>query len=186
MPPAISKNDSSPAIMANDTSAGTFGYFYSCEKAKNSQPMLQGCGSVLIFYGSGSGILGWPPIRTQIRIGKKLQLKTFFIFFFIKNCNLPIPRPPIKYVQVIEEAFSSQKRPSNTSKPELLQIFFLLLRVIFALLDPDPGSGSGSGSTDPIESGSNPDPDPQPCNAMLNSCVNFLSMKSFKAFFLLK
>ncbi len=47
--------------------------------------------------------------------------------------------------------------------------FFLLLWVIFALLDPDPDSeyGSGSGSTDPIEYGSNTDPvpdtDPQPC-----------------------
>jgi hypothetical protein len=39
--------------------------------------------------------------------------------------------------------------------------FFLLLWVIFALLDPDPDSESGA--TDPIESGSNPDPDPQPC-----------------------
>ncbi len=40
--------------------------------------------------------------------------------------------------------------------------FFLLLWVIFALLDPDPDSesGSGTGSTDPIESGSNPDPQP--------------------------
>jgi hypothetical protein len=37
---------------------------------------------------------------------------------------------------------------------------FLLLWVIFALLDPD--SDSGSGSTDPIESGSNPDTDPDP------------------------
>jgi hypothetical protein len=35
--------------------------------------------------------------------------------------------------------------------------FFLLLWVIFALLDPDPDSeyGSGTGSTDLIESGSN-------------------------------
>jgi hypothetical protein len=66
----------------------------------------------------------------------------------------------IKNVQVTEEAFSSQKRPSNTSNHEL-QKFFLLLWVIFALLDPD--SESGSGSTDPIESGSNPDPDPQSC-----------------------
>jgi hypothetical protein len=40
-------------------------------------------------------------------------------------------------------------------------IFFLLLWVIFALVDPDPDSEYGSGFTDPIESGSNPDP--QPC-----------------------
>jgi hypothetical protein len=41
--------------------------------------------------------------------------------------------------------------------------FFLLLWVIFALLDPDSDSEYGSGSTDPIESGSNWDADPQPC-----------------------
>jgi hypothetical protein len=55
----------------------------------------------------------------------------------------------VKNVQVTEEAFSSQKRPSNTSKHELLKNF-LLLWVIFSLLDPDLDSGS----TDPIESGS--------------------------------
>jgi hypothetical protein len=39
---------------------------------------------------------------------------------------------------------------------------FLLLWVIFALLDPDldPDSEYGSGSTDPVEYGSNPDLDP--------------------------
>jgi hypothetical protein len=37
---------------------------------------------------------------------------------------------------------------------------FLLLWVIFALLDPVPDPESGS--TGPIESGSNPDPDPKP------------------------
>ncbi len=42
--------------------------------------------------------------------------------------------------------------------------FFLLLWVIFALLDPDPDSESGS--TGPIESGSNPDPDPKPWSHM--------------------
>jgi hypothetical protein len=36
--------------------------------------------------------------------------------------------------------------------------FFLLLWVIFALLDLDPDSESVYGSTDLIESGSNPDP----------------------------
>jgi hypothetical protein len=39
---------------------------------------------------------------------------------------------------------------------------YILLWVIFALLDPDPDSEYGSGSTDPIEYGSNPDPDPVP------------------------
>jgi len=40
---------------------------------------------------------------------------------------------------------------------------FLLLWVIFALLDPDPNSEYEFGSTDSIESGSNWDPDTQPC-----------------------
>ncbi len=61
------------------------------------------------------------------------------------------PYASINNVQVTEEALNSQKRPSNTSEHEL-KIFFLLLWVIFALLDPDPDSESGS--TDPIESGS--------------------------------
>jgi hypothetical protein len=69
------------------------------------------------------------------------------------------PQASIKNVQVTKEAFSSQKRPSNTSKHELYN-FFLLLWVIFALLDPDPDSECGS--TDPIESGFNPDPDTDP------------------------
>jgi hypothetical protein len=58
----------------------------------------------------------------------------------------------------IEKKPPAQKRPSNTSKHE----FFLLLWVIFALLDPDPDpySNYGSGSNGPIEYGSNTDPDP--------------------------
>ncbi len=60
-----------------------------------------------------------------------------------------------------------QKKPSALKRghPALQNMNFkkkfILLWVIFALLDPDPDSESGSGSTDPIESGSNPDPDPQ-------------------------
>jgi hypothetical protein len=61
-----------------------------------------------------------------------------------KNC---------KKITAEKKAFSSQKRPSHSLEHELLN-FFILLRVIFALLDPDPDSESGSGSTDPIESGS--------------------------------
>ncbi len=62
-----------------------------------------------------------------------------------------------------------QKKPSALKRghPTLQNMnfynFFLLLWVIFALLDPDPDSESGSGSTGLIESGSNPDPDPNPC-----------------------
>jgi hypothetical protein len=62
-----------------------------------------------------------------------------------------------------------QKKPSALKRghPTLQNMnfykFFLLLWVIFALLDPDPDPESGSGSTGPIESGSNPDPDPKPC-----------------------
>ncbi len=68
------------------------------------------------------------------------------------------PWDSIKDVQVTEEAFSSQKRTSSTSKHEISK-FFLLLRVIYALLDPDPDSEYGS--ADLIESRSNSDPDPK-------------------------
>jgi hypothetical protein len=77
------------------------------------------------------------------------------MFFFIKTAfylSLGLHKVPPSY----KEAFSSQKRPSNTSKHELRKNLFLW--VIFALLDPDPDSEYGS--TDPIESGSNPDPQP--------------------------
>jgi hypothetical protein len=43
------------------------------------------------------------------------------------------------------EAFSCLKRTSSTSKHEIL--IFLLLWVIFVLLDPDPDSEYGSGPT---------------------------------------
>ncbi len=61
-----------------------------------------------------------------------------------------------------------QKKPTAHKKghPTLQNVNFeknfLLLWVIFALLDPDPDSESGSGSTGLIEYGSNPDPDPKP------------------------
>ncbi len=70
-------------------------------------------------------------------------------------------------VKVTEEAFSSQKRPSNTSKHE---IFFIFSNFVGHFSPP----GSGSGSTDPIESGSNWDPDPQLC-AVHNQIKEFHS-----------
>ncbi len=56
------------------------------------------------------------------------------------------------------------KKPSALKKEHpALQVmkflsFFLLLWVIFALLNPDQDSESGSGSTALIETGSDPDP----------------------------
>ncbi len=58
-----------------------------------------GFGSVLIWYGSGSGILGWIPIRVRIQSGpgfcdqKMEKITAVNFFFWIKNYNLPIPRP---------------------------------------------------------------------------------------------
>ncbi len=72
---------------------------------------------------------------------------------WIKNYNLPVPRPPRKDVQATEEAFSPQKRKSSTSKHET-SYSFLFLGVIFALLDPDPDPESGYGSTELKEFGS--------------------------------
>jgi hypothetical protein len=72
-----------------------------------------------------------------------------------------------KDVQATEEAFSSQKRTSSTSKHEISKNFPILW-VIFALLDPDRDSEYGSGSIALIESGSNTDPDPKPwCHIIL-------------------
>jgi len=59
--------------------------------------------SEFIESGSGSSILGWILIRIRIQSGsrvsmtknlKKLQLKKKFDIFFLKNCNLLIPRSP--------------------------------------------------------------------------------------------
>jgi hypothetical protein len=60
----------------------------------------------------------------------------------------------------LQEKPSALKRGHPTLQNMNFYKFFLLLWVIFALLDPGPDSESGS--TGPIEYGSNPDPDPKP------------------------
>ncbi len=80
------------------------------------------------------------------KLKKNYNWKFFLYFFLLKNCNLPIPKDSIKYVQIIEEAFSSHKRPSNTSKHELLQIIVYFsgsflpswIRIRIPNTDPDP------------------------------------------------
>jgi|LakMenEpi03Aug12_release.lakeMendotaPanAssembly.Ray.scaffolds.fasta_scaffold1058454_1 hypothetical protein len=74
-------------------------------------------------------------------MGKKLQLKKIK-YFFDQKFQLIYPLAAIKDVQATGEAFSLQKRKSNTSKHE-----------IFIILGSDPDSESGPGSTDLIESG---------------------------------
>jgi hypothetical protein len=69
----------------------------------------------------------------------------------------------------LHKGHPSYKRSLQLSKENIQHFknmkfinFFLLMWVIFALLDPDPDSECGSGSTDLIESRSNPDTDPKP------------------------
>ncbi len=108
------------------------------------------------------------PIRIRIQSGsralmtkywKKITAEKNIYFFFDQKLQFTFRWSSIKYVQVAEEAFSSQKRPSNTSKHELLQIF-LLLWVIFTLLDPDPDPLARL-NMDPIRIRIS-DPDPKP------------------------
>jgi hypothetical protein len=53
---------------------------------------------------------------------------------------------------------AAHKRGHPTLQNMTFKKIFILLWVIFALLDPDPDSESGS-----TESRSNSDPDPKPC-----------------------
>jgi hypothetical protein len=106
---------------------------------------MQCYGSVFIWYGSGSSILSWIPIQ------KNLQLKKKFFFFF-KNYNLPIPRPP-------ERTSKIQMKPSALKKRTFLYFYIISKHEIFyffllSWVICPPGSGSGYESTDLIESGS--------------------------------
>ncbi len=95
------------------------------------------------------------------KLKKNYSRNLFFIFFGSKTAiylSLGLHKVCPSYrrsLQLSKEAIQHFKTWTFTT-------FFLLLWVIFVLLDPDPNPGSESGSTDPIKSGSNPDPDPQP------------------------
>ncbi len=136
--------------------AGTVNRFYhqlprhmqGCESALiSSGSSILGCG-----FGSGSSILGWMAKKLKKNYSwKKLN-------FFYQKLQFTYPKASIKNVQVTEEAFSCQKRPSNTSKHEPLK----QISTFGGHFCP-PGSGSGFPNTDldPLTR-LNPDPDPQP------------------------
>ncbi len=67
------------------------------------------------------------PGALRPKLKKKLQLKNKIKFFWIKNYNLPVPRPPSRtcksQCQVTNEAFSSHKKTSSTSKHEIFFYF---------------------------------------------------------------
>ncbi len=95
------------------------------------------------------------PIRIQgfndQKVKKNYSWNFFFNFFFISKTAIYLSPG----LQVIEEAFSSQKRPSNTSKHELLQIIVYFcgsfmpswIRIRIPNTDPDPQTQL---NTDPI------------------------------------
>jgi hypothetical protein len=85
---------------------------------------------------------------------KNLQLKKKIKFFWG-------PRSPIRTFKLQKKPSALKREHTALENMKFLNLF-LLLWVIFPLLDPDPDSEYGSGSTDLIESGSNPDPDPKP------------------------
>ncbi len=71
------------------------------------------------------------------KLEKKITAEKKINFFWDQKLQVSYPQAFIKNIQVTEEAFSSQKRTSSTSKHEISK-FFLLLWVIFGLLDPNP------------------------------------------------
>ncbi len=58
-------------------------------------------------------------------------------FFGIKNYNSPIPRTPLR-TSKLQKKLSALKKGHTTLQNMNFLNFFLLLRVIFALLDPEP------------------------------------------------
>ncbi len=109
--------------------------------------MHQGCESTFIW--SGSRVL-MTKNKTKFIAATKIN------FLGDQKLQFTYLYASIKKVQVTEEAFSSQKRTSSTSKHEISYIYFFFCWSFFAFLDPDPLTRL---NPDPIRI-----PQPQPCN----------------------
>ncbi len=82
---------------------------------------------------------------------EKILAEKNWIFFLIKNCNLVNSRPPQRTHKLQEEPSALKKEHPALQNMKILY-FFLHVKVIFALLDPDPDPATQL----------NADPDPQP------------------------
>jgi len=111
-------------------------------------PGTQGCGSVFIFSGSGYRVWGWIPIRIRIQSGsralmsknwKKNTAEEFFLlFFFWSKTAIYLSLGLHKVCPSYRRSLQLSKEAIQHFKTWTLTNFFLLLWVIFALLDPDP------------------------------------------------
>jgi hypothetical protein len=94
-------------------------------------------------------LIGAIQIQTQIQSfddRKSDQIYSFKeIIFFIKNCNLHTPGPPLR-TSKLQEKPSALKREHPAVQNLKFFPVFLFLRVIFALLDPDPADQNQCGS----------------------------------------
>ncbi len=165
--------------------SGSVSTRYGTDQAPDLWDCAQGCGSVFIFYGSGSRAWWRRPIRIRIQYGsralmtknwKKITAENFFKFFFWSKTSIYLSLGLHKVYPSYRRSLQFSKEAIQHFKTWTFTNYCLLFWVIFALLDPDPDPYSeyGSGSTLPIEYGSNtdPDPDPQPCVELSLASLN--------------
>ncbi len=98
-------------------------YLLQGARSYTSFQINQCFGSVLIWYGYGSGyglsILGWIRIQDfdDQQLKKIYSLKRYI--FFDQKLQFTCPKASLKDVQATKEAFSPQKRTSSASKHEI-------------------------------------------------------------------
>ncbi len=125
----------------------------------------QGCGSVFIWYGSWSSILGWIPIRIWIQSGSRNLITKNWKKFTYKNKNkFFLSKTTIDLYRYLNlqkgqpnYSFSSQKENIKHYKTWNFFNFFF-----FSGSFLPSWNRIWYGSTDLTESGFNTDPDPQP------------------------
>ncbi len=104
---------------------------------------FQSFGSVFIWYGYGSSILGWIPIRIKsgsmvLRTNNwKIYNWKNFNFFFIENYSLPIPRFPERTFKLQKSSALKREHPAHQNMK-----IFIFVSIFVGHFCP-PGSESG-------------------------------------------